>query len=97
MEDICIISLEFLKEFSAVYWKEKREADGHPPPDMNDFYREVVVVRQLIRYQSIHAEHPYLRGMFCSVEIQHLGINVKLIYWVYQDPSRIGLVVEVNS
>ena len=97
MEDVCILSPEFLKNFSAVYWKEQREADGHPPPDMNDFYREVDVVRAGIRYLSIEAEHPYLRGMNLSVEIQYLGINVKLIYYVYQDPSRMGLVVEVNS
>ena len=64
---------------------------------MNDFYEGVVVIRQLIRYQSIEAEHPYLRGMKLSVEIQYLGINVKLIYYVYQDPTRMGLVVEVNS
>ena len=64
---------------------------------MNEFYREMEIVEAPRRYINLNAEHAVLRRMFCSIEIQYLGVNVKMIYSVYQDPSRAGLVVEVNS
>ena len=64
---------------------------------MTEFYREMEIIEGGRRYINVNAEHAVLRRWFCSMEIQHLGVNVKMIYSVYQDPSRAGLVVEVNS